>query len=157
MRRQGRLNSCMGRFSAVWLTTCPVTRALKLSNEQMQCAVRRRLGLAVKFEGADRHGHHSLADNTGGRLNARHTGMLAAWKQVLVEAGGRVPDRNEERLLSSTHVLVPSDDQRRMDLVATGLNVYDGLPIFCDATILSPISRNGNARPGTSNAGGVVY
>ena len=29
-----------------------------------------------------------------------------------------------------------------------------GLPFFCDITIVSPISRNGTARSGTSNAGG---
>ena len=34
------------------------------------------------------------------------------------------------------------------------LNVAFSLPLFCDSTIVSPISRNCKARPGTSNTGG---
>eukprot|EP00973_Karenia_brevis_P062953 8750531-Karenia_brevis.AAC.1 len=85
--------------------------------------MRRRLGLVVNFEGPDPHGHRRLADNTGARLNARHTTMVAAWRQVFTEAGGQVPDRNVERMLSNTHVPVDPQDQRRLDLVVPGLNV----------------------------------
>ena len=41
-----------------------------------------------------------------------------------------------------------------MDLVVPGLNVYNGLPLFCDATIVTPITGIGFARSGTSNRGG---
>ena len=41
-----------------------------------------------------------------------------------------------------------------MDLVVPGLNVAGGVPLFCDITVVSPISYNGRPRPGTSNAGG---
>ena len=80
--------------------------------------------------------------------------MLAAWRQVFSEAGGQVPDRNCERMLRNTHVPVPPDDCRRLDLVVPGLNVARGLPLLCDATVVSPISRNGAPRGGTSNQGG---
>ena len=46
------------------------------------------------------------------------------------------------------------DDGRRLDLLVPGLNVHHGLPLFCDITVVSPISRNGLPRPGTSNRGG---
>ena len=116
--------------------------------------MRRRLGLAVVFEGPDPHGHRRLADNLGARLNARHDVLVAGWRQVFVEAGGQVPDRNVERVLSNTHVPTWPGDTRRLDLVVPGLNVARGLPLFCDATILSPLSRLGQARGGTSNQGG---
>ena len=116
--------------------------------------VRFRLGLAVHFDGPDPHGFRRLADNTGGRLNARHSGMLAAWRQVLVEAGSPIPARNVERMLRDTHVPVPPDDGRRLDIIAPGLNVAHGLPLFCDVTVISPVSRRGQPRPGTSNYGG---
>ena len=45
-------------------------------------------------------------------------------------------------------------DQRRLDLVVPGLNVYEGLPLFCDATIVSPLTGTGQARSGTSNRNG---
>ena len=72
----------------------------------------------------------------------------------LSEAGGQVPDRNCERMLRNTHVPVPPRDTRRLDLVVPGLNVARGLPLFCDVTVLSPISGSGQPRPGTSNAAG---
>ena len=78
------------------------------------------------------------------------------YRQVLIEAGASIPDRNVERMLSTTHVPTFEGDMRRMDIVAPGLNVARGLPLFCDVTIVSPISRNGTARPGTSNRGGTL-
>ena len=118
------------------------------------CAIRRRLGMAVNFEGDDLHGNAAFGDNTGGRLNARHDCLLAAWRQVYFEAGGRVPDRNVERMLRNTHVPVPPEDARRLDIIATGLNVHRGLPLFSDVTVISPLSAIGEPRGGTSNQGG---
>ena len=71
-----------------------------------------------------------------------------------LDAGASIPKRNIERLLRDTQVVVPPDDQRRLDLIVPNLNVALGLPFFCDITIVSPISRNGIARSGTSNVGG---
>ena len=118
--------------------------------------MRRRLGIAVSFEHDDVHGHTCFRDNTGGRLNARHTILVAAWRQVFIEAGGRVPDRNVERMLNNTNLPVPSWDERRIDLLVPGLNVHRGLPLFCDVTVVTPITCTGTGepRPGTSNRGG---
>ena len=148
------LESCQGRFAPAWLVVCPSSDHLKMRNDEFGCCVKFRLGLAVSFDGPDPHGFQHLADNRGGRLNARHSGMLAGWRQVLVEAGGQIPDRNVERMLHNTHVPVPAGDMRRLDLVVPGLNVDRGLPLFCDVTVISPVSRNGRPRAGTSNRGG---
>ena len=51
---------------------------------------------------------------------------------------------------------VDADDQRRLDLIVVGLRAYHGLPLFCEATIISPISANARARAGTSNKGGAL-
>ena len=150
---KARVHSCMGPFSAVWLTVCPTSVAMSIANPQLQCAIRRRLGIAVNFSG-DAHGHNCLTDNTGARLNARHDTLLASWRQVLVEAGGNVPDRNVERMMHDTNVPVAPGDMRRLDLIVTGLNVHRGLPLFCDVTVLTPLSATGEPRGGTSNQGG---
>jgi len=149
-----RLQSCKGPSAHAWLIVCPSTKHLHIVDEEFACCVRFRLGMAVTFDGPDAHGFRRLADNRGGRLNARHSGMLAGWRQVLVEAGGNVPDGNVERMLHNTHVPVPAGDGRRLDLIVPGLNVANGLPLFCDITVVSPVSRNGQPRPGTSNRGG---
>ena len=73
---------------------------------------------------------------------------------MLTEAGGIIPDRNVERMLSRTHIPVPANDTRRLDLIVPGLSIANGLPLFCDVTVLSPLRRDGNPRPGTSNNGG---
>jgi len=116
--------------------------------------MRRRLGIAVSFEGEDVHGHASLTTNRWARLNIRHNGVVAGWRQVMVEAGATIPDHNVERTLTRTNIPVSPYDNRRLDIVAPDLNVYGGLPLFCDVTVLSPITATGMARPGTSNQGG---
>jgi hypothetical protein len=152
-----RLRSCGGPFASVWLTAAPTSDSLRLSTTELQCALRRRLGLPVsavaeRCEGCSRqldaYGHHRMACTRTGRLHARHKGLLAAWRQVFVEAGGSVPRRNVERLLRHTHVPTPPGDQRRLDLIVPGLGIERGLPLFCDVTCVTPISCNGAARPG---------
>ena len=149
-----RLHSCKERFAHTWMVVCPTSERFKMRDEDFVCCMKFRLGMAVNFDGPDTHGFPHLADNRGGRLNARHSGMLAGWRQVMVEAGGQIPDRNVERLLHDTHVPVPAGDLRRLDLVVPGFNVAHGLPLFCDITVISPVSRNGQPRAGTSNRGG---
>jgi hypothetical protein len=149
-----RLRSCMGPFAAVWLTVCPSSDGLILPNWDLMFAMRRRLGIAVTYDGNDVHGHSCFGDNTGGRLNVRHNMVLAAWRQVFFEAGGAVPDRNVERLLCDTNVPVHPDDLRRLDIIVPNLNVERGLPIFGDVTVLAPLSANGEPRAGTSNQDG---
>ena len=151
---KARLQSCRGPFSGTWLTVCPTTEALTMADPDFQIAVRRRLGIATCMEGPDPHGHSKLATAFGGGMQARHSKLLTAWKQIFIEAGGQIPRRNVERLLRTTWVRVPSWDNRRLDLVVAGLSVSRGLPLFCDVTILSPITRAGQARAGTSNRGG---
>ena len=72
----------------------------------------------------------------------------------MIEAGGNVPDRNVERKLRNTHIPVPPGDARRLNLVVPGLNVARGLPLFCDVTVICPLTQRGQPRAGTGNAGG---
>ena len=151
---KARLWSCTGRFAAAWMVTAPRSDATTFLNVEMHIAMKRRLGMAISYEGPDAHGYANLTTNVGGRLNARHLAWLVAWRQVMSEAGGQVPDRNVERMLQCTNVPVPPGDTRRLDLVVPGLNVARGLPLVCDVTVLSPLTGTGQARPGTSNIGG---
>ena len=120
----------------------------------MSTLVRVRLGLAVCTDGPDAHGYYKLADGLEGRRHARHNTVVAAWRQVFLEAGGEVPVGNVERQLRRTHVPVPENSLLRIDLLVPGLNVARGLPLFCDVTVVSPITHQGQPRPATSNIGG---
>ena len=86
-----RLYSCCGAYAASWLLTCPCSDSLSLSDDQFRCSMKYRLGLAIIFKGRDTHGHFKLASSENGRTNARHTSILHAWRQIFVEAGGKVP------------------------------------------------------------------
>lgn len=149
-----RLQSAGGRFAPSWLTSCPATGALTFQDDDLLCLMRMRIGLAICVDGPDPHGYYRLADSYGGRTHARHKAVIAAWRQVFVEAGGEVPDQNVERMLRNTHVPVEEYSNLRVDLVVPGLNVANGLPLFCDVTVVSPLTHHGRPRPGTSNVGG---
>ena len=99
----------------------------------------------MTFEGEDVHRHASLSDNRCRQLK----GILELSRAV--ETGASTPYRNEERMLSRTNIPVASDNTRRLDLDALGLDVCHGLPLLCDATVLTPISAADMARPGASN------
>ena len=71
-----------------------------------------------------------------GRAYYRHKALRNAWRQVMEEAGADIPHRNVERLLRDTHLLTDPADERRMDLVATNLEIYNGPPLFVDVTCL---------------------
>ena len=164
---RARLRSCSGPYAGAWLTTCPSTEQLRLTNSDMLCALRRRLGLAVLADApvrnghgcnqrVDAHGHHRLACTRSKRAHGRHRGLIAAWRQVFVEAGGAVPDRNIERMLRDTHVPVPPTDMRRLDLIVPGLGVDRGLPSFCDVTCVTPIAGRDFARPWATTINGTI-
>ena len=138
---------------------------VSFDNATFLCSLRRRLGLAVlaaplPCEGCgrsnDAHGHHRCACTRAARLHDRHRGLNTAWRQVFVEAGGNVPDRNVERMLRNTNVPVPPDCNLRVDLVVPGLSIERGLPLFCDATCISPITGRGEPRSGTVTANGAL-
>ena len=57
-------------------------------------------------------------------------------------------------MLHDTSIPVAPGDERRLDIVAPGLNVHRGLPLFCDVTVISPLTGSGEPRGGTSNRGG---
>ena len=122
-----------------------------MQNHVFLAAMRFRLGLhaprepALRCEGCrqtlDPRGYHRITCNRTARLHSRHRGLVSAWRQVFIEAGGAVPRRNVERLLRDTAVIVPADDARRLDLVVAGLASCRGLSLLCDvfASLLSQV------------------
>ena len=59
-----------------------------------------------------------------------------------------------ERLLRNTHVACDQRDERRLDLIVATSSIARGLPLFCDVTVISPISANGRARGGCTRIDG---
>lgn len=153
-----RGRSCGGPNAGTWLIALPTSPAVRMWNEEYTCAVRRRLGLALNAisdncEGCgtllDPYGYHRCPCTCTSRNHTRHRSMLGAWRQVFQESGNTIPRRNVERLLRNTHVPVANQDSRRLDLIVANASIARGLPLFCDATIVSPLTGRGQARGGS--------
>ena len=82
---------------------------------------------------------------------------MGPWRQVLNEAGYRT---HVKRLISNTHLATRANDQRRMDSVAApgsrGAGARRRVALFCDVTVVCPVSGLGQVRPGTTRQAGHV-
>ena len=155
-----RIRSCSGTNTSRWLTTVPTEHALTMSDPNFRCAILRRINLpvladATRCEGCNRpidmHGYHRSTCMRTGRVHARHRTLLETWVRVLREGGAsiRIGGRNPhvERLIRNTFLRSSPDDDRRMDIVVSGLSdVMGGTPLFIDVTCVSPLTGNGIAR-----------
>ena len=56
--------------------------------------------------------------------------------------------------LRDLNIDAPAVDGRRIDVMANGLPVWQGAQIAVDATIVSPVRRDGEARPGADREQG---
>ncbi len=113
----------------------------------MQIALRRHLRwplpARVRFcNGAacrkrlDALGDHRAACSRSCRLKRRSRPFERIWARVLREAGARAVDNF---FLRDTSVSVPASDGRRIEILATGLPVYRGVPMAIDASMVSAL------------------
>ena len=162
------LRSGSGPRAAEWLTALPTSPGTQMAPARFQVALRRRLrlplpllprrcGAATGAHGcglrADAQGDHLAACPRTGYLARRAGPIERAWTQIAREAGGRVVHK---QLLRDTSVagIAPSD-RRQLDLVVYGLT-RDGTALCCDATVVSPLRRDGSPHPGAAATNGVA-
>ena len=97
-----------------------------------------------------------LACPAQARLRARAVRLERAWLRVVREAGATrslaQPPVGRLGILG-----IASDDRRRLDVAAYGLEVRGGLPLVLDATLRSPFSREGVPRPGAATVNGATF
>ena len=134
-----------------------------MPNERFRVTLSRRLRLTLlltagKCEGCgaslDVFGDHYLACMRTGRVQARAKPVERAWERALKQAGASV---HFQHLLRNTTLAVDPADSRRIDLLATGLPLYRGRVLFCDATLCSPLKGNGRPQARTSRHDGATF
>ena len=76
------------------------------------------------------------------------------WRRILTEAGA-VVQKNQKLADMKIEVVSPMDD-RMVEIMATGLPLYQGMPLVCDASLVSPIKLNGIARPRAAHEPGIA-
>ena len=63
---------------------------------------------------------------------------------------------HEQHFLRNTTLPTDPTDNRRIDLLVTGLPLYGGRPLFCDVTVRSPLKGNGQAHSKAASTSGAV-
>ena len=89
-------------------------------------------------------GHHRAACATAGVLQTRAVPLERMWRRVCREAGGRLRPGVLRELNLGT--ILP-DDERRLECVVDDLPLPRGGQVAVDCTLVSPLRRNGEARP----------
>ena len=154
-RHRALLHSQSGPLASRAFTALPTMPATRSRPERFQVLLRRRLWLRLPLAprtcpgrsckaNLDHRGDHLAACARTGLLKRRSRPQERAWGQVLREAGARVV---ENQLLRDTGVpgIRPSD-HRAIEVVAYDLPLFHGVPLCCDATLVSPLTGCGGPR-----------
>ena len=147
------LLSQAGPHAARALTVLPTSPELAVASPQFRVILLRRLRLALPVAPRacacrgrlDPLGDHRAACANAGVLASRALPLERAVARVCQEAGARVA-RNVR--LADMNIDVPVSDDRRIEVVANGLPLWHGSQQAIDATIVSPVTRAGEAQPG---------
>ena len=79
-----------------------------------------------------------------GRIRRRAEPLEATVARICREAGARV---RENAFLKDMNVGVPASDERRIEVLASGLPCYNGAQLAIDVCLYSPLRGDGTARP----------
>ena len=150
---QAVLRSQAGRCASEHLTLLPLNQELQWTNAKLRTLLLRGLRLPLDLDKRDCKcgrpldplGDHCAACSTVGVLQTRAVPLEGAWARVGREAGGRVRTNVYLRNLNLEDAQVRDD--RRLEVVVSGLQAYGGAQVAVDATLVSPLTRAGKARP----------
>ena len=98
-------------------------------------------------------GDHRAACATSGVLPTRALPLKHALARVCREAGARVA-RNVR--VADMNIDVPASDARRIEVVCNGLPLWHGAQLAVDATLVSPLTRDGQPQPTADAQPGVA-
>ena len=105
----------------------------------------------------DTYGFHLTTCMRTGLVMSRHNHLVKAWGLVFKESGRALARRDYERYIRDTHLRRDVNDNRRLDIVTTGIHgVFQGKPLFIDVTCVSPISGQGVPKPRAADENGAV-
>ena len=92
----------------------------------------------------DQYGHHYAACMRSGRPKLRAGPVETCVARICREAGARV---RTNVFLRDMDLSVLASDERRLEVVASGLAAYGGAQLAVDVTVRSPLSASGHPQP----------
>ena len=101
----------------------------------------------------DLYGRHRAACPRSGRLRTRAVGPERTLARVCREAGATV---RWQAKLRDMNVIVSANDERAIEVLASGLPLFQGAQLAVDITIRSVLTASGAAVLNTSHTDGVV-
>ena len=148
------LRSQSGRGSGAHLTTLPVDEARTLKPHHLRLILLRRLRLQLPLDVRrckcggllDTLGDHRAACSTVGKLAQRAKPLEKAWARVCREAGARVLENQLVRDFNLEEDVADTDG-RRLEVLADNLPLWSGVQLAVDATLVSPVKRDGVPQP----------
>ena len=161
---QAIVRSASGPGASHWLIALPTHLEKELQPEIWQIAARRRLRLSilpsVSFCPAnscrrrlDDLGDHLANCSLCGNIQRRAKPHERTWQRVFREAGARVVN---QPMLRDCGLGLPFTDSRRIDFVARGTPLFGGLPIYGDASLVSPVRGDGTAYARAATTDGIA-
>ena len=156
------LRSQSGRGSGAHLTTLPVDEARTLKPHHLRLILLRRLRLQLPLDVRrckcggllDTLGDHRAACSTVGKLVQRAKPLEKAWARVCREAGARVLENQLVRDFNLEEDVADTDG-RRLEVLADNLPLWSGVQLAVDATLVSPVKRDGVPQPKAAVEDGV--
>ena len=158
---QALLRSQSGCNAGAHLTALPLQKETKWEPAQLRVLLLRRLRLPLQLGprtcrcGAklDFFGDHRAACSNCGVLQTRAVPLEKMWRRVCREDGGQL---HRTGFLRDTNLgdVLPTDD-RRVECVVSGLPPL-GKQLAVDATLVSPLKRNGEPRRKADTQDGVA-
>ena len=141
-----------GDAASCAFTAFPTSADTRVPDDEFRlmllCRLRLPLPLAPKRCACggllDVYGDHRSACAQVGVLARRAGPLERAAARICKEAGARVASHVALRDLNLD---VPASDGRRIEVVANGLPLWQGAQVAVDATVVSPVRRDGQPRP----------
>ena len=156
------VRSQRGPLASAPLTSLPTSRATRLDAQPFRVFLCRRLHLPLPLSmrtcrcgrQLDMFGHHRAACAVAGVLGRRGFPLEVAAAQVCREAGARVTTNVHVRDMDLA--VFNNLDGRRLEVVADGLTLWQGAQLAIDTTLVSPLRRDGSARPRAADHDGAA-
>ena len=158
---QAHLRSHSGPGSSDVLMGCPTGPEFQVKPGAFRTLVLERLRLPLSVTSAvcecgarlDLLGRHRAACPRSGRLRTRAVPTERTLARVCREAGASV---RVNAKLRDMNVQIRADDERAIEVLASGLPIFHGAQLAVDITLRSPLTSGGLPRPEAAHVDGVV-
>ena len=144
------------------VSTCPTCRITRIEPQLFRVLLLRRLQLPLPMTvnncrcslPLDLRGHHQAACARAGVLGKRGYTLETVTARICREAGGTVATNVMVRDLDLA--VFAGADGRRLEVVVDGLPLFGGSQLAVDATLVSALHVNGQARRGAAQEDGAA-